>query len=467
MSDEANDNSAYLSQVQSAAAFSPRVRGLTLTDATLSQLRNAVTFGRYPLVKVVTAWGLPDGWTDFNIDEVLKMSTYTIVRTRTGDQRMLDADSVPREIQRWYDRHARLGKAERANGVRTLQIEIGNEPNIGRWAGGFDDPALDDRQRTKFIWDYRWHLDRAVTSLRQNYPRAGIITTALSPTDVPHLHRYIDEWLEVLAPMLARGDFVGLHIFGPSDFYEAGGPYGPKVTFMTEKYNTWFGPTGRAAQNKPLILSEYGLGNPYLDPCIMGYRYAGLAHFGESATPLSPNVWAATYYHFKGGDRQVPGNPYDAYYPHGDRRFRQRIEDPPPPMADRLCCGGRLVAAQNDFLRSPNGRYKLIMQSDSNLVLYGPNGDLWSSGTYMRGAEHVQMQSDGNLVVYASGYRPLWDSRTHGHPNAALRVQDDGNVVIYKPGLMDGKPAEVPIWSTGTNQPSVALQAEPPEDRQA
>lgn len=42
----------------------------------------------------------------------------------------------------------------------------------------------------------------------------------------------------------------------------------------------------------------------------------------------------------------------------------------------------RLLASKNQYLRSSDGRYRFVMQSDSNLVLYGPSGRaLWASNT--------------------------------------------------------------------------------------
>lgn len=85
-------------------------------------------------------------------------------------------------------------------------------------------------------------------------------------------------------------------------------------------------------------------------------------------------------------------------------------------------------------VRSPNGAYRLRYQSDGNLVLYGPGGAVWSSGTAGLGGLFAEMQPDGNFVVYhASGADP-WESGTAGIPGAELRVQDDGYIVIYDAG---------------------------------
>jgi hypothetical protein len=92
-------------------------------------------------------------------------------------------------------------------------------------------------------------------------------------------------------------------------------------------------------------------------------------------------------------------------------------------------------------VRSPNGAYALRYQGDGNLVLYGPSGAVWESGTAGQGALHCEMQADGNFVIYhASGAEP-WASNTGGLAGAELRVQDDGYIVIYDAGQ------NVPWWA--------------------
>ncbi|HEV2787192.1 MAG TPA: GDSL-type esterase/lipase family protein, partial [Solirubrobacteraceae bacterium] len=82
-----------------------------------------------------------------------------------------------------------------------------------------------------------------------------------------------------------------------------------------------------------------------------------------------------------------------------DAMAQPLLPPPPPPVSDRISNDGRLHAASDQFLRSADGRYRLVMQKDGNLVLYGPSGRaLWASNTRGRGSHHVRMQADGNLV---------------------------------------------------------------------
>lgn len=92
---------------------------------------------------------------------------------------------------------------------------------------------------------------------------------------------------------------------------------------------------------------------------------------------------------------------------------------------------------------SSDGRFQLAMQTDGNLVVYGPSGPLWSSSTYGTGSNNMAvMQADGNFVIYTQAGVPVWSSQT-GSNCARISMQTDGNLVIYDLSLK-------PIWATGT-----------------
>lgn len=98
---------------------------------------------------------------------------------------------------------------------------------------------------------------------------------------------------------------------------------------------------------------------------------------------------------------------------------------------------------RGESLISANGRYRLDLQEDGNLVLYRQTGGatLWSSGTAGMTVSRAVMQDDGNLVIYGYG-TPLWASNTAGRPGSFLILQNDGNLVIYQPTS--------PVWASGT-----------------
>ena len=68
--------------------------------------------------------------------------------------------------------------------------------------------------------------------------------------------------------------------------------------------------------------------------------------------------------------------------------------------------------SSGDYLRSPNGLYAAVMQSDGNFVLYHVNcsgsftNPYWATQTSGQGEGFAVMQSDGNFVLY------------HGTPSA-------------------------------------------------
>ena len=86
-------------------------------------------------------------------------------------------------------------------------------------------------------------------------------------------------------------------------------------------------------------------------------------------------------------------------------------------------------------LTSPNGQYKLVGQTDGNLVIYDSAGTAkWSSGTYGKGvAPYVlTLQSTGNLQWSDSAGTIIWSTNTGGKGKFpyVVRMQDNGNVAL-------------------------------------
>ena len=90
-----------------------------------------------------------------------------------------------------------------------------------------------------------------------------------------------------------------------------------------------------------------------------------------------------------------------------------------------------------DYLQ--NGSYRMVMQGDGNLVVYGRS--VWHSGTFLSGST-FSVQGDGNLVVYTQAGRPVWASNTGGNTPDVLALQSDGNFVLYGSGRA--------LWQSGT-----------------
>lgn len=114
---------------------------------------------------------------------------------------------------------------------------------------------------------------------------------------------------------------------------------------------------------------------------------------------------------------------------------------------NQLAAGERLRAGQS--LDAPNGRYRLSMQADGNLVLYDGDRPRWSSGTRGRDMS-LQLRADGDLVIFKANGHPRWSTATgrRGDRGSRLVMQTDGNLVIYR---RSGKA----VWST-TPPPTIA-----------
>lgn len=112
-----------------------------------------------------------------------------------------------------------------------------------------------------------------------------------------------------------------------------------------------------------------------------------------------------------------------------------------------LAPSGRLDGGQE--MQSPSGMHHLIMQTDGNLVLYGPGRYLWALSDQPNAApvpgSFLLMQADGNLVVYAPDGRVTF--AVYGRAGAFLAQQDDANLVLYGP--TSGGAASA-IWATNT-----------------
>lgn len=99
-------------------------------------------------------------------------------------------------------------------------------------------------------------------------------------------------------------------------------------------------------------------------------------------------------------------------------------------VPDTLKAGESLSA--NQYIESADGQYKLIYQTDGNLVEYkkSDGSAVWASGTNGAPGQFI-MQTDGNAVIYGGSNSGVkWASATSGQ-NYRFVIQNDGNIVIY------------------------------------
>jgi hypothetical protein len=114
----------------------------------------------------------------------------------------------------------------------------------------------------------------------------------------------------------------------------------------------------------------------------------------------------------------------------------------PVPVTTDCLAKGQTITRGTDLVAG-NGLYKLSLQTDGNLVLYGlyPTRVLWATNN--RATVSLTLQDDGNLVAYDAKNKATWSTGTRGSKATLLRVQSDGNLVLY---TADDRA----VWATGT-----------------
>jgi hypothetical protein len=103
-----------------------------------------------------------------------------------------------------------------------------------------------------------------------------------------------------------------------------------------------------------------------------------------------------------------------------------------PHVADYKIAEGQSLKS-GWFISSPDGKHRLVMTTDGDLVLQRGKRVKWQTKTGGHPGSTVTMQSDGNLVVRTPGGTPLWDSKTAGNPHTYLEM-DGKRALLYAPG---------------------------------
>lgn len=125
-------------------------------------------------------------------------------------------------------------------------------------------------------------------------------------------------------------------------------------------------------------------------------------------------------------------------------------------MADTLHAGEALQ--RNQSIVSLDGRSRLILQDDGNLVLYAtitnPQYPLWASGTDHSDAQRAVLQHDGIFSLLDSKGAAIWSAFDvlNPGPNAYLNLQNNGNLILWREPSNIG-PVHVPsfpVWTTNT-----------------
>jgi hypothetical protein len=137
-----------------------------------------------------------------------------------------------------------------------------------------------------------------------------------------------------------------------------------------------------------------------------------------------------------------------------------------------------MAMSGGQYILSPDGRFGLLMQTDGNLVAYGPSPcgwsqpnicrgpyDWWASNTGGQPGNVVVMQSDGNLVIYRPNGSVAWASGTSGASSVMVTNQGrfylarwDGSVVRMLVGLSEQNTYYTYAGSMPTNYRLATLQ---------
>lgn len=119
------------------------------------------------------------------------------------------------------------------------------------------------------------------------------------------------------------------------------------------------------------------------------------------------------------------------------------LPPPPPPVMRAVLLASGVTVNPDAPVTSPDGAFRLLYQSDGNLVLYRVSGGaVWASGTQGTSAGKTSMQGDGNLVVYDRGNVARFNTGTNGNPGAQLLIDAAGGLAVVAP---DGKI----LWTPG------------------
>jgi hypothetical protein len=100
-----------------------------------------------------------------------------------------------------------------------------------------------------------------------------------------------------------------------------------------------------------------------------------------------------------------------------------------------------------ESIKSLNGKYMMIYQTDGNVCIYNAGGEgVWCS-TALHTPGKLVMQSDGNLVAYDSGGIPRWATNTNGQgtPPYTLTLRNDRVAAVIDSN-------HTILWSTPTHE---------------
>ena len=88
---------------------------------------------------------------------------------------------------------------------------------------------------------------------------------------------------------------------------------------------------------------------------------------------------------------------------------------------------------KGDFILSPSGNMKLLMQEDGDLAIYCKDKQIWSAMSSGEDIDGLYFYDDGNLAVVRNDRSYAWSTDTHITPNkqpTVLTILDEGNLIL-------------------------------------
>lgn len=354
-------------------------------------------------------WGFFDQHLDYAVGQ-LGLQVYVTVGELTPAWAGACSTCPPTYLADWENyfeaviRHA----LDRYPNARIV-FGVWNEPNLGIF---FQDDAFASYYALLFEG-----ADRARDRVSPNIRIGGPETSHHANGNAYFIYA-----MEKIKPMMHPGDVVTVHYYpdSPSSITS----YMTSIAGAAAPHRVWLTETGGVDTCNDLT-NWSGLSNmltAFDSGSIPNWQKVFVYHLRTNSTCgftlINPN-WTKRYaYHSLA-----------AYY---NNHIPSGILSP-----------GKELRADEAVL-SPDRRFKLIYQSDGNLVLYRWDMvPLWHTFTHGSDAFYTKMQNDGNFVVYDVNVTPLWHSFTFGNPGSYLKMQNDGNLVVYSP-------SNVALWWSGT-----------------
>ncbi|RIJ76241.1 hypothetical protein D1871_12340 [Nakamurella silvestris] len=90
------------------------------------------------------------------------------------------------------------------------------------------------------------------------------------------------------------------------------------------------------------------------------------------------------------------------------------------------------VMHAGDQLVSKNGKYRMVVQADGNVVVLHGKKALFNTGTFGKGRTNLVLGPKGDLVVRTAKNTVLWRSHTKGKGAYKLVINNAGTLILYK-----------------------------------